>query len=101
VESLFQTGCQARFVVDNSTLRQAVSEALKPIEDRTAAPGISTLPSNGFDLGDSCAFHLQVDGGVLVRRVLTGVTKPLANGRQINSRFQESNCGAVSKAVRM
>src|SRR5260370_29146887 len=74
---------------------------LKPIENRTAAPGGSTLSSNRFDLGQSLTFHLQVDGGVFVCCAGASVTKPLAYGRQINSRLQESNRGAVAKAVRM
>ena len=97
----FWSRCWAAFVVDNSTLLQAVSQAFKPVEDRTAAPGRSTLPANGFDPGDSFAFHLQVDSGVFIRCVGTGVTKPLADGRQVNSRFQESNRSAMAEAVRM
>src|SRR5258708_31901945 len=85
---------------NNSTLLLAFSQSFKPIEDRAAAPGGSTLPSNRFDVGKSFAFHLQVDRGVLVGRVGTGVTKPLANGREINSGLQESS-SAMTQAVRM
>jgi hypothetical protein len=53
----------------NSTLLKAFSQTLEPIEDRAIAPGRAALFTHGFDLGKGCAFHLQVNGGVLVRSV--------------------------------
>ena len=54
-----------------------------------------------FRFGDGRAFGFQIDGDVFVRRIDAGVPQPMGNGAEIHSGFEQMDCGAVAKAVRM
>src|SRR5437870_7102215 len=82
----------------------AGSQGLEPLEDRRVAPPRSRgarCRADGLRAGEGGPLEVEVDGGVLRRRVDAGVTEPAADGREIDARLEEMNRRAVAEAVRM
>ena len=66
--------------LNNSTLLKG-SEILQAFKNGLIlTPGSLTRTWNGFDFVNGLTLHLEIDGGVPVRRAWAGMTEPLADG---------------------
>ena len=66
--------------LDNSTLLKG-SEILQPFKNGLVlTPWGLARTWNGFDFVNGLTLHLEIDGGVTVRRAWAGMTEPLADG---------------------
>src|SRR5216117_415256 len=94
----FTRACSAP-LTGNSTLLDA-SKCFEPLQNRTGfLPWNRSVTRNGFYPGDGLAFHIEVQSGVLVGRVQTRVTEPLANRGRIHTGLQKGHSRAVAQAV--
>ena len=75
-------------------------KGLQPVKDRAVfAPRRAGPAWDGFDLGDSLAFHFEIDFCIAIRRSRAGVPKQVADGREIYARLQKGDGRTVPNAV--
>jgi hypothetical protein len=64
------------------------SEALQPLEGSLVlTPGRLAGAWQGLHAGDGVPLHVEIDGGISIRRAGAGVSQPLADGGQIYARL--------------
>jgi len=79
------------------------SQALEPIQNRVvAAPAVRGIAvSDGSRLRDGGTFRFEIYGRISVRGFDARMTKPVADGDEVDAGLQEMDCGCVPHRVGM